>query len=158
MAVAQHHDAVSGTEKQHVANDYAKRLAGGWERCRARGVPLVTFFRFSNVTLLSSGPQVLVSNSLAALSGSRSERVYCDSLNVSVCPLTESGRKVTHRRRRVAPGPLHAWECYPLKRAAFSVLGQRVQSPGPARGLAREAARERICVRGVGRQRRLCGL
>lgn len=39
MAVAQHHDAVSGTEKQHVANDYAKRLAGGWERCQARGVP-----------------------------------------------------------------------------------------------------------------------
>lgn len=26
MGVAQHHDAVSGTEKQHVANDYAKRL------------------------------------------------------------------------------------------------------------------------------------
>lgn len=33
MAVAQHHDAVSGTEKQHVANDYAKRLATGWARC-----------------------------------------------------------------------------------------------------------------------------
>lgn len=34
MAVAQHHDAVSGTEKQHVANDYAKRLAGGWQHCQ----------------------------------------------------------------------------------------------------------------------------
>lgn len=39
MAVAQHHDAVSGTEKQHVADDYAKRLANGWERCQARRVP-----------------------------------------------------------------------------------------------------------------------
>lgn len=29
MAVAQHHDAVSGTEKQHVADDYAKRLYQG---------------------------------------------------------------------------------------------------------------------------------
>lgn len=29
MGVAQHHDAVSGTEKQHVANDYAQRLADG---------------------------------------------------------------------------------------------------------------------------------
>ena len=29
MAVAQHHDAVSGTEKQHVANDYAQRLSIG---------------------------------------------------------------------------------------------------------------------------------
>ncbi|KAK1886575.1 Lysosomal alpha-mannosidase, partial [Dissostichus eleginoides] len=67
MAVAQHHDAVSGTEKQHVANDYARRLANGWQRC-----------------------QVLVSNSLAALSGSTAERIYCDNLNISVCPLTEA--------------------------------------------------------------------
>ncbi|XP_038568639.1 LOW QUALITY PROTEIN: lysosomal alpha-mannosidase [Micropterus salmoides] len=70
MAVAQHHDAVSGTEKQHVANDYARRLANGWQRC-----------------------QVLVSNSLAALSNSPAERIYCDNLNISVCPLTESSKK-----------------------------------------------------------------
>ncbi|XP_073319233.1 lysosomal alpha-mannosidase [Pagrus major] len=70
MAVAQHHDAVSGTEKQHVANDYARRLANGWQHC-----------------------QVLVSNSLAALSGSTAERVYCDNLNISVCPVTESSKK-----------------------------------------------------------------
>ncbi|XP_051940570.1 lysosomal alpha-mannosidase [Hippocampus zosterae] len=70
MAVAQHHDAVSGTEKQHVANDYARRLANGWQRC-----------------------QVVVSNSLAALTGSTAERVYCNSLNISVCPITESSKK-----------------------------------------------------------------
>ena len=29
IGVAQHHDAVSGTERQHVAYDYAKRLAKG---------------------------------------------------------------------------------------------------------------------------------
>ncbi|XP_024863643.1 lysosomal alpha-mannosidase [Kryptolebias marmoratus] len=70
MAVAQHHDAVSGTEKQHVANDYARRLANGWQHC-----------------------QVLVSNSLASLSGSAAKRIYCDHLNISVCPLTESSRQ-----------------------------------------------------------------
>ena len=32
MGVLQHHDAVSGTSKQHVANDYAKRLYIG--ECR----------------------------------------------------------------------------------------------------------------------------
>uniref|UniRef100_K7G5P5 Alpha-mannosidase n=1 Tax=Pelodiscus sinensis TaxID=13735 RepID=K7G5P5_PELSI len=67
MAVAQHHDAVSGTEKQHVANDYAKRLAAGWDTC-----------------------QVLVSNALASLSGSKENFIYCHYLNISVCPLTES--------------------------------------------------------------------
>lgn len=29
MGVLQHHDAVSGTEKQHVADDYAERLSQG---------------------------------------------------------------------------------------------------------------------------------
>lgn len=31
LAIAQHHDAVSGTEKQHVAYDYAKRLSIGYK-------------------------------------------------------------------------------------------------------------------------------
>ncbi|KAM9313685.1 lysosomal alpha-mannosidase [Pholidichthys leucotaenia] len=70
MAVAQHHDAVSGTEKQHVADDYARRLANGWQHC-----------------------QVLVSNSLAVLSGSSAKRVFCNNLNISVCPLTETSKK-----------------------------------------------------------------
>ncbi|XP_072528049.1 lysosomal alpha-mannosidase isoform X1 [Salminus brasiliensis] len=69
MAVAQHHDAVSGTEKQHVADDYAKRLAIGWDHC-----------------------QVLVSNSLAVLSQSDVPRVFCENLNISVCPLTEGSK------------------------------------------------------------------
>ena len=29
MALLQHHDGVSGTSKQHAANDYAKRLSRG---------------------------------------------------------------------------------------------------------------------------------
>ncbi|KAL2939655.1 hypothetical protein RDABS01_033813 [Bienertia sinuspersici] len=33
LAIAQHHDAVTGTEKQHVANDYAKRLSIGYQEC-----------------------------------------------------------------------------------------------------------------------------
>ena len=33
MGVLQHHDAVSGTAKQHVTEDYAQRLAYGFEEC-----------------------------------------------------------------------------------------------------------------------------
>ncbi|XP_030940377.1 probable alpha-mannosidase At5g13980 isoform X2 [Quercus lobata] len=33
LAIVQHHDAVSGTEMQHVADDYAKRLSIGYKEC-----------------------------------------------------------------------------------------------------------------------------
>ena len=29
MGIAQHHDAISGTERQHVADDYIQRLSQG---------------------------------------------------------------------------------------------------------------------------------
>lgn len=33
MGVMQHHDAVTGTEKEHVAHDYERILAKGIEEC-----------------------------------------------------------------------------------------------------------------------------
>ncbi|XP_009459998.1 PREDICTED: lysosomal alpha-mannosidase [Nipponia nippon] len=72
VAVAQHHDAVTGTEKQHVADDYARQLAVGWESC-----------------------QLLVANALASLSGSKENFIFCNALNISVCPLTEAAGRFT---------------------------------------------------------------
>ncbi|KAJ8001680.1 hypothetical protein DPEC_G00171970 [Dallia pectoralis] len=98
MAVAQHHDAVSGTEKQHVANDYARRLADGWARC-----------------------QVLVSNTLAALSGSVAPRVYCEHLNVSVCPLTESSSQFSVNVYNPLARPVSWWLRIPVNGTAYTV-------------------------------------
>lgn len=67
MAVLQHHDAVSGTSKQHVADDYARQLAAGWGPC-----------------------EVLLSNALAKLSGSKESFSFCHFLNISVCPLSQT--------------------------------------------------------------------
>lgn len=66
MGVAQHHDAVTGTAKQHVNDDYTLRLDKGWKAC-----------------------QVVVSNALSSLMGTKENFVFCNLLNISVCPLTE---------------------------------------------------------------------
>jgi hypothetical protein len=69
LGVAQHHDAVAGTEKQAVAYDYATRLANG----RALSYPLI-----------QAALQKLTGASTAAFVG-------CDLANATICPALESG-------------------------------------------------------------------
>ncbi|KAL3512072.1 hypothetical protein ACH5RR_024789 [Cinchona calisaya] len=75
LGIAQHHDAVSGTEQQHVANDYAKRLTIGYKQA-----------------------EDVVSESLAYISESSSKSgrkksvpkfQQCPLMNISYCPPTE---------------------------------------------------------------------
>ncbi|CAH8634247.1 unnamed protein product [Heterobilharzia americana] len=73
LGVLQHHDAVSGTSKQHVANDYAWRLHNASKSCQA-----------------------LVSNSYLKLLTTLKENVkqdsnltFCNLLNISLCSATE---------------------------------------------------------------------
>ncbi|KAK4475411.1 hypothetical protein MN116_002467 [Schistosoma mekongi] len=72
LGVLQHHDAVSGTEKQHVANDYAWRLS--------------TATKFG---------QLLISQSLIQLLPTlkpfinKSNVIFCNLLNISLCDATE---------------------------------------------------------------------
>ena len=68
MGLLQHHDAVSGTEKQHVAYDYARHLAVGGLACDS-----------------------LMSAALNQLLGSRLDFVRCPYLNESLCPITQTG-------------------------------------------------------------------
>jgi lysosomal alpha-mannosidase len=72
MGVAQHHDAVSGTEKQHVADDYAKRLYIGGEECQ---VVMATY-----LSKLATKP-----------GSSKMDLKFCESLNISMCTPSESG-------------------------------------------------------------------
>ena len=49
MGVAQHHDAVSGTEKQEVAFDYAQRLSDGIDAALVNIQKKIFFFMISIV-------------------------------------------------------------------------------------------------------------
>lgn len=68
MGVAQHHDAVSGTSKQHVAYDYAKRIADGMKNASA----------FVTDALRA----MLVDSSAISFS-------YCHLLNETVCDISQ---------------------------------------------------------------------
>ncbi|KAM0950051.1 putative alpha-mannosidase [Dioscorea sansibarensis] len=73
MGLAQHHDAVSGTAKQHTTNDYVKRLSSG-----------------------SSKAETVVNLALSCLTSSNEQCAspavkfaQCNLLNISYCPPTE---------------------------------------------------------------------
>lgn len=71
LAVAQHHDAVAGTSKQHVAFDYAARLSRG-----------------------QAAADVYLAGALAQLTGDGTvtAAAACHLANVSICPSTEAGQ------------------------------------------------------------------
>lgn len=81
LAIAQHHDAVSGTQRQHVASDYAKRLSIGYMEVQihirvAIIYPLITkqtcclFLNTDVSKKISSQAEELVASSLAFLAES----------------------------------------------------------------------------------------
>ncbi|KAI4336391.1 hypothetical protein L6164_014924 [Bauhinia variegata] len=75
LAIAQHHDAVSGTEKQHVANDYAKRLAIGYTEAEE----LVA----ASLACMTEG------KSKTGCTSSNTKFQQCPLLNISYCPASE---------------------------------------------------------------------
>ncbi|NXY26118.1 MA2B1 mannosidase, partial [Atrichornis clamosus] len=114
VAVAQHHDAVSGTERQHVANDYARQLARGWDSC-----------------------QVLVANALSVLGGTKDPLVFCNALNISVCPLSETTTNFTV----ILYNPLAwgvAWPVrLPVSGSSYAVTDPQGQTVIPVSGVTR---------------------
>eukprot|EP00268_Persea_americana_P056668 TRINITY_DN6711_c0_g2_i1.p1 TRINITY_DN6711_c0_g2~~TRINITY_DN6711_c0_g2_i1.p1 ORF type:complete len:1015 (-),score=152.71 TRINITY_DN6711_c0_g2_i1:139-3183(-) len=75
LAVAQHHDAVSGTEKQHVANDYTKRLFMGYKEA-------AELVESSLACLVESSSKTGCGNPVTKLE-------QCPLLNISYCPPSE---------------------------------------------------------------------
>ncbi|XP_038994877.1 alpha-mannosidase [Hibiscus syriacus] len=75
LGIAQHHDAVSGTAKQHTTDDYSKRLAIGVTEAEA-----VVSSALSCLTKKNSGGKCEESGNTFS---------QCQLLNISYCPPTE---------------------------------------------------------------------
>ncbi|XP_031277275.1 probable alpha-mannosidase At5g13980 [Pistacia vera] len=76
LALAQHHDAISGTSKQHVASDYAKRLSIGYKE--AEEVVSASFACIAESCLKTGRPNPVVT-----------KFQQCPLLNISYCPPSE---------------------------------------------------------------------
>ncbi|CAB9508715.1 Lysosomal alpha-mannosidase [Seminavis robusta] len=76
LGVAQHHDAVSGTAKQHVSNDYSRRLQSGINRA-------AIFVENKLKQVLANGSSVL--NNLT----------YCQLINETICEVSQEATKET---------------------------------------------------------------
>uniref|UniRef100_A0A0D9XHR0 Alpha-mannosidase n=1 Tax=Leersia perrieri TaxID=77586 RepID=A0A0D9XHR0_9ORYZ len=75
LGIAQHHDAVSGTAKQHTTDDYSKRLAIGASQVEKGVNTALTCLTSSKGTCMSSATKFS----------------QCQLLNISYCPSTEEG-------------------------------------------------------------------
>ncbi|CAL4941199.1 unnamed protein product [Urochloa decumbens] len=93
MGISQHHDAVSGTAKQHTTDDYSKRLALGASKVEKGVNNALTCLTSSNGTCLSS----VVKFS------------QCPLFNISYCPSTEETISEVMSLVVVAYNPL-GWE------------------------------------------------
>ncbi|CAG2176880.1 unnamed protein product, partial [Oppiella nova] len=80
QAVMQHHDAITGTEKQHVANNYALKLYKSIEKCQS-----VVEVAVRKLTLKQ--PALKDVTNLGEL-------LFCQQLNVSACIHTEANHSL----------------------------------------------------------------
>jgi len=72
MGIAQHHDAVSGTSKQHVAYDYAKKIQGGINGAAKLAANIIR----SRLVVGGQGSDI-------------SDLSYCQLRNISVCHISQ---------------------------------------------------------------------
>ncbi|KAH1004273.1 hypothetical protein HUJ04_004052 [Dendroctonus ponderosae] len=109
MGVMQHHDAITGTEKQVVASDYARLLHMGITQCED-----VTFQALSKFTNIDAG-----------------DFQRCQLLNISECALSEQAERLTITVYNPLSRKVNKYIRVPVMGSAYSVTdpeGQNVAS------------------------------
>ncbi|CAL1260740.1 unnamed protein product [Larinioides sclopetarius] len=101
VGVVQHHDGITGTEKQHVSEDYSKMLYQGYELCED-AVGKAMRLLLSNDTIL---PRL----------------EFCPHMNVSQCVFTEIERQFLVVAYNPLAHPVRTYLRLPVTREGYSV-------------------------------------
>ncbi|XP_041364636.1 lysosomal alpha-mannosidase-like [Gigantopelta aegis] len=101
MAVLQHHDAITGTEKEAVVRDYNKLLSVGRHSC-----------------------QSVVSDAYKTLSGDvhQPKQEFCPLLNISSCPPTEKYSKFIATMYNPLSRSVTSWIRLPVTKSEYRVV------------------------------------
>ena len=127
VAVAQHHDAVSGTEKQHVANDYARRLNQGVTECHKIIASYFKYERFTKLHLnqlyyvkLRRKGAVWASIFLAHHNLSHWKRAGSNELPIKFKPISTNSYRFGHDL--IANWPKNCWNLFNMKVNEAAIL------------------------------------
>jgi len=131
MAVAQHHDAIAGTAKQHVTFDYDLRLSIGIRSCE-QVISAGYKELYNQKTKITRSPgNKITSNKIPSLDSAEAREIersfqepnFCHELNISSCAASETmtdfyvniyspmSRQVREKYIRV-PVPTPNWKAY----------------------------------------------
>lgn len=90
MGIMQHHDAVAGTEKQHVANDYSRMLTRAMKACGANTRSSLNQFVTDKVPV---PPMTNNYHSRKAAQNWEFQFQSCLQLNISICDVSEQSEQ-----------------------------------------------------------------
>ncbi|KAG5895850.1 hypothetical protein JTB14_038276 [Gonioctena quinquepunctata] len=111
MGVMQHHDAITGTEKQHVAHDYARILTNGMEECE-----FITATALSK--LVAPEEKFFVNDEPVPAIPFTS----CPLLNISQCEFTEKNNNFVVTVYNPLSRPVSKFVRVPVQGEAYTVL------------------------------------
>ncbi|XP_071914762.1 alpha-mannosidase At3g26720 isoform X1 [Coffea arabica] len=112
LAIAQHHDAITGTEREHVAADYAMRLSIGYTEAEKVVAASLAFLAESKLSTRHNNPVTKFEQ--------------CPLLNISYCPPTEANLLNGKSLVVVAYNPI-GWKRVEIIRIPVSSQGLIVQ-------------------------------
>lgn len=114
MAVMQHHDAITGTEQQHVANNYAKRLSTAIENCQATNSEILNYLTSRNYSTFEAFKD----------SKQKIEFQHCLSLNISECAIPDRNESFILTVFNVLSYPTNQYVRIPVMTSNYYVVDE----------------------------------